>query len=110
MSIAQKLDEILGTTGGGYLRDEQVTVINDAVMELIRLQRIVDGVTSKTALDIVVEKMKAEDALEQLVKVIAQCRESAGLQASPDGPSGDVRNLMFRGSVARKVAGMDDHE
>jgi DNA helicase IV len=64
--IAQRLDEILGTTGGGYLRDEQVSVINDAVMELIRLQRVVDSVKSKTALDVVAEKMAAEDEAAKL--------------------------------------------
>jgi len=103
--IAQKLDEILGTVGGGYLRDEQVMVINDAVMELIRLQRIVASVQSKTALDIVAEKMMAEDELARVVAVIAKCRETAELQASPDGPTGDVTNLLAKLSNCERQAG-----
>jgi len=138
--IAQKLDEILGTVGGGYLRDEQVMVINDAVMELIRLRRmvniaqqkvpaemldaeeraeraeaelldtnaevvrlrrIVENVQSRTALDIVAEKMAAEDELARVVAVIVKCRETAGLDASPDGPTGDVTNLLHRGDLSK---------
>lgn len=39
---------------------------------------------------------------DRLLAVIDQCRESAGLRPSPDGPSGDVTNLLHRGDVARQ--------
>lgn len=45
-----------------------------------------------------IDKQKAE--IERLRGVIDKCRESAGLQPSPDGPSGDVTNLLHRGDLA----------
>jgi hypothetical protein len=103
--ISDQLEAVLGTTGGGYLRDEDVTVVMAAAAELRRLQRIVDGVHSKTALDIVAEKMTAEDELARIVKVITNCRETAELQASPDGPSGDVTNLLAKLSNCERQIG-----
>jgi hypothetical protein len=41
----------------------------------------------------------------RLLDVIDRCRESAGLQPSPDGPSGDVTNLLHRGDIARREIG-----
>lgn len=103
--IATELKEVLGSTGGGYLRDEQVSVVMRAATQLIKLQRIVDSVQSKTALDIVADKMAAEDELARIVKIITNCRETAELQASPDGPSGDVTNLLAKLGNCERQAG-----
>jgi chromosome segregation ATPase len=142
--IPDQLEAVLGTTGGGYLRDEDVTSVMAAVVELrrlrrmvniaqqkipaemldaeeraeraeaelldtnaevVRLRRIVENVQSKTALDIVAEKMAAEDELARIVKIITNCRETAELQASPDGPTGDVTNLLAKLSNCERQAG-----
>lgn len=38
----------------------------------------------------------------RLVSCIDKCRESAGLKPSPDGPTGDVTNLLHRGDLAKQ--------
>lgn len=43
--------------------------------------------------------------LFRLYEVIEKCCESAGLQPSPDGPTGDITNLLHRGDVAEARAG-----
>lgn len=44
------------------------------------------------------------ECLRRLRGVIDSCRDAAGLTPSPDGPTGDVRNLLHRGDVAGREA------
>ena len=57
--------------------------------ELVRLRRIVEGVQSKTALDIVVEKMKAEDEVRRLLRVMA-----AALERTQVDDSGEATMIL----------------
>lgn len=47
----------------------------------------------------------AEAEVKRLRECIDKCRKSAELEASPDGPSGDVTNLLHRGDLALRDYG-----
>ena len=111
MSIADDLEAVLGTTGGGYLRDEDVTTVMAAVSELRRLRRMVNIAQEKTPGEMLDAEDRAQRAEAELIETnaevvrlhdtIVNCRQSAGLKASPDGPTGDVTNLLHRGDVTK---------
>jgi hypothetical protein len=49
-------------------------------------------------------------AYGDLLSVIEQCRVAAGLRSSPDGPTGDVRNLLGKLTLARRNADRETSE
>lgn len=80
------------------LHDEEVERLRAEVLdnhaEIVRQRRIIEGVQSKTALDVVVEKMQAEDYARRLLLVMAAALERTQVADDPSGAADEATAIL----------------
>jgi hypothetical protein len=86
--------------------EAEIERLNNEIIEnhadLVRKQRIIDGVQSKTALDVVAEKMEAEDELRRLLRVMAAALERTQVDDSGEATMILEAEVKLDGSPADK--------